>query len=112
MCGNEREIPVNIQGVNMCMHTGAGMVSNALMMTTSGRVLSERMDCLRLTFYTAPVSCVCLVPFYIFKEVRSRLSKHPPSTLSLTMHSLRSQVSFPLPFIPSWLAVTCCMSMC
>lgn len=47
----------------------AGMVSNALMMTTSGRVLSERLDVLRLTFYTAPVSCACLVPFYLTKEV-------------------------------------------
>jgi hypothetical protein len=46
------------------------MVSNALMMTMSGKILSERLDVLRLTFYTAPVSCLCLVPFYINKEVR------------------------------------------
>ncbi|CAL8467409.1 g6947 [Coccomyxa elongata] len=60
------------KGIIICI---AGMVSNALMMTTSGRVLSERMDCLRLTFYTAPVSCVCLVPFYLFKE-SERLSEY------------------------------------
>lgn len=45
------------------------MMSNALMMTMSGKILSERLDVLRLTFYTAPVSCLCLVPFYINKEV-------------------------------------------
>ncbi len=65
---------MNVRGANVCMHAGAGMVSNALMMTTSGRVLSERMDCLRLTFYTAPVSCVCLLPFYLLKEVQQRSS--------------------------------------
>ena len=45
-------------------------VSNAAMMTMSGRVLSERMDALRLTFYTAPVSCLILLPFYHWHEVR------------------------------------------
>ena len=45
-------------------------VSNAAMMTMSGRVLSERLDALRLTFYTAPVSCLILLPFYHWHEVR------------------------------------------
>ena len=57
------------------------MVSNALMMTMSGKILSERLDVLRLTFYTAPVSCLCLVPFYINKEVR------PPLHMALFLWS-------------------------
>ena len=40
------------------------------MMTISARVLSERVDALRLTFYTAPVSCLILLPFYHLREVR------------------------------------------
>lgn len=40
------------------------------MMTMSGKVLSERLDVLRLTFYTAPISCMCLTPFFVAKEVR------------------------------------------
>ncbi len=47
----------------------AGMLSNAAMMSTSGRVLSEKMDVVRLTFYTAPVSCLALTPFFLWREV-------------------------------------------
>lgn len=53
------------------MVIGAGTVSNAAMMTMSGKILSERLDVLRLTFYTAPVSCLCLLPFFKYKEVRA-----------------------------------------
>ncbi len=45
------------------------MLSNAAMMSTSGRVLSEKMDVVRLTFYTAPVSCLALTPFFLWREV-------------------------------------------
>ena len=38
-------------------------------MTTSGRVLSEKMDVFRLSFYTAPVSCLALLPFVYLREV-------------------------------------------
>lgn len=46
------------------------MLSNAAMMSTSGRVLSEKLDVVRLTFYTAPVSCLALLPFFLCREVR------------------------------------------
>ena len=52
----------------------AGTVCNAAMMTTSGRVLSEKLDVLRLTFYTAPVSCLCLLPWYLWQEVHCPLT--------------------------------------
>lgn len=35
------------------------------MMSTSGRLMSEKIDVLRLTFYTAPISCFILIPFYV-----------------------------------------------
>lgn len=47
----------------------AGTFSNAAMMSMSGRVLSEKLDVLRLTFYTSPISCLCLLPFYYLREV-------------------------------------------
>ena len=53
----------------------AGTVSNAAMMSMSGKVLSEKLDVLRLTFYTSPISCLCLLPFYYLREVHP-LSAH------------------------------------
>lgn len=52
-------------GIVLCI---TGTVSNGLMMTCSGKVMSERIDVLRLTFYTAPVVSVVLVPFYLAME--------------------------------------------
>lgn len=42
------------------------------MMSTSGKVLSEKMDVFRLSFYTAPVSCLALLPFVYWREVLAR----------------------------------------
>lgn len=39
------------------------------MMSMSGKVLSEKLDVLRLTFYTSPISCMFLLPFYYLREV-------------------------------------------
>lgn len=43
-------------------------VSNALMMTISGRVMTSKIDSIRLTFYTAPVSVMALLPFALYQE--------------------------------------------
>jgi len=45
-----------------------GTVSNGLMMSFSGRVMSEKVDALRLTFYTSPIACLILMPFYMRLE--------------------------------------------
>lgn len=34
------------------------------MMSCSGKLLSEKLDALRLTFYTGPISALTLLPFY------------------------------------------------
>ncbi len=47
----------------------AGVLCAAAMLSTAGLVLSEKMDVLQLTFYTAPVSCAMLFPFYLLREV-------------------------------------------
>ena len=39
----------------------AGMISNALMMTISGRVMEEKIDAIQLACFTAPVSLAVLV---------------------------------------------------
>ena len=54
------------RGIMLCI---VGTVCNAAMMSTSGRILSEKLDVLRLAFYTAPVSCIALFPFCYFHEV-------------------------------------------
>lgn len=38
------------------------------------QVLREKMDVLRLTFYTAPVSVGILVPFFLATELRKLMS--------------------------------------
>lgn len=48
----------------------AGVLCGAAMLSTAGRVLSEKMNVLQLTFYTAPVSCAMLFPIYLIREVR------------------------------------------
>lgn len=53
-------------GVMFCV---AATLSNAAMMTWSSKVMSEKIDVLRLTFYTAPVSCAILLPFCVYTEV-------------------------------------------
>lgn len=59
------------RGIMLCI---VGTVCNAAMMSTSGRILSEKLDVLRLAFYTAPVSCIALFPFCYFHEVSQILS--------------------------------------
>lgn len=54
-------------GIMLCI---VGTVCNAAMMSTSGRLLSEKLDVLRLAFYTAPVSCIALFPFCYVREVK------------------------------------------
>ena len=62
----EGTVAGSVQSIVLCL---AGTVCNAAMMSTTGRVLSERIDVLRLTFYTAPVSCICLLPLFYLREV-------------------------------------------
>ena len=38
------------------------------------QVLKEKMDVLRLTFYTAPVSVGILVPFFLMTEFRKLIT--------------------------------------
>ena len=40
------------------------------MMSSIGKLMSEKVDVLRLTFYTAPLTCVVLLPFYFSLEDR------------------------------------------
>lgn len=55
----------------------AGTVSNAGMMSLSGKVLSEKVDVLQLTFYTAPVSFLAILPAFVLREVSSNFSSVP-----------------------------------
>jgi hypothetical protein len=59
----------------------AGVLCAAAMMSTAGRVLSEKMDVLQLAFYTAPVSSCVLMPFFWLLEVRIHRS---PSHIQAT----------------------------
>lgn len=62
----EGSITGNIQGIALC---SVATFCNAAASCCTGRVMSEKVDVLRLTFYMAPVSCCILVPFYFREEV-------------------------------------------
>ena len=53
------------------------MTSVAISLTTTLalplQILSEKLDVLRLAFYTAPVSCGALVPVFFLREVGAQL---------------------------------------
>lgn len=55
----------SVAGIMFCL---VATVSNAAMMTFSGKIMSEKVDALRLTWYTAPVSCVFLLPLFFMAE--------------------------------------------
>lgn len=62
----EGSVSGSLTGLLLCC---AGTVCNAAMMSTAGKVMSEKVDVLRLTFYTAPVSCAVLLPLFLIREV-------------------------------------------
>ena len=66
----EGSVSGSVTGLALCC---AGTVCNAAMMSTAGKVMSEKVDVLRLTFYTAPVSCAVLLPLFLIREVRLAL---------------------------------------
>ena len=74
-------------------------------MSTSGKVLSEKMDVFRLSFYTAPVSCLALMPFVYWREVRhSHLLQSSAIVLAGfildgDIYRLSGVVGCPLPFV-------------
>jgi hypothetical protein len=70
---------------NFSIRTPAlGTVCHAIMMASSGKLLSEKVDVMRMTFYTSPVSCFVIFPFYLKMEApnfHKYYSTHAPSYL-------------------------------
>lgn len=54
-----------IHGVVFCT---LGTICSAATTIFSCKLLSEKLDIVRLTFYTAPISLVCLLPFVVTRE--------------------------------------------
>jgi len=92
----EGSVTGSTAGILLCI---CGTVCNAAMICTSGKLLSEKMDVLRLAFYTAPVSCAVLLPLFVAREVSFELDvlfmhlqclnaliptlyEHPPNSFS------------------------------
>uniref|UniRef100_A0A7R9VU54 Sugar phosphate transporter domain-containing protein n=1 Tax=Chlamydomonas euryale TaxID=1486919 RepID=A0A7R9VU54_9CHLO len=64
-CWEGQDQAASFYGIALCL---IGTVSNGLMMSTIGKLMTEKLDALRLTFYTAPLACVLLLPFYFGME--------------------------------------------
>lgn len=46
------------------------MQANAACLSTSGKLLTEKIDVMRLTFYIAPITAFCILPLLLHVEVR------------------------------------------
>ncbi len=57
----------SLAGIMLC---SAATMSNAAMSSLTGKLMSEKIDALRLLFYMAPTSCIILLPLYLWREVR------------------------------------------
>mmetsp|Transcript_15672 Transcript_15672/g.44765 ORF Transcript_15672/g.44765 Transcript_15672/m.44765 type:complete len:340 (+) Transcript_15672:195-1214(+) len=76
-----------------------GTICNAAMMTFSGKLLSEKLDVVRLTFYTAPVSLACLTPFMVYMELdafRVYFAEHFNDVLGIILLSSVNAVTYNL----------------
>lgn len=88
----EGSVSGSVTGLLLCC---AGTVCNAAMMSTAGKVMSEKVDVLRLTFYTAPVSCAVLLPLFLIREVSQRQA----ALSQMLMHRLHVPLVYMAPAI-------------
>lgn len=75
----------SVIGIILCI---LGTISNGLMMSSIGKILSEKVDVLRLTFYTAPITCLAILPFYAAMEstlLAEYQRQHPVSEYGLIL---------------------------
>ena len=71
----------------LCLRVGGahGSLDNICAMCT--QVLKEKMDVMRLTFYTAPVSVGILVPFFLLTEFKKLLTYGCAFTTAVIMNA-------------------------
>lgn len=74
-----------------------GTLCSGAMMTISGKVLSEKLDVVRMTFYTAPVALVWLSPFVVWRELsafKMYLTSNFGNSLAIMLLSSVNAVSY------------------
>lgn len=59
-----------MSAINLCV---LSTLANAACLSTSGKLLTEKVDVLRLTFYISPICAAFILPFTLYFEVRSIL---------------------------------------
>lgn len=77
----------NLSGLGLAI---AGVLCAAGMMSMAGKVLSEKLDVMQLTFYTAPISCSVLFPFFLAREwdrFKLYAADNGPATVSIILIS-------------------------
>ena len=84
----EGTVSGSVTGLVLCC---TGTVCNAAMMSTTGKVMSEKLDVLRLAFYTAPVSCAILLPLFYIREVRTTHQKVLTTATAVEQHCMSCQ---------------------
>lgn len=90
----EGSITGNVTGIAIAL---SSTLSGAAMLSFSGKILSEKLDVLRLTFYTAPVSVGVLIPFFLFQEAAplwQHFQEHGYSVLLLILMGAVNAVAY------------------
>lgn len=67
VCVWQGSVTGSFTGLLLCI---AGTVCSGVTICTAGKVLTEKVDAMRLAFYTAPVSCAVLFPLALIHEVK------------------------------------------
>jgi drug/metabolite transporter (DMT)-like permease len=70
-----------------------GTMCNAAMMTFTGKLMSEKLDVVRMTFYTAPISLVCLFPFFVWRELSQLASYYSENSHGVAAVLVASSVN-------------------
>ena len=109
----------SVPGMLLCV---AGTVCNGITMSTIGKVMSKDVHVLLLTFYTAPVSFMALLPPFMVFEVSatwlictlSRCGDKSATSAQSTVHVVRHEMSahcqtplFPCVCAGHWIQATC-----
>lgn len=72
LLGDVSQASGTMSAINLCI---LSTLANAACLSTSGKLLTEKVDVLRLTFYISPICAAFILPFTLYFEVRILLLK-------------------------------------
>eukprot|EP00884_Botryococcus_braunii_P009675 jgi/Botrbrau1/18709/Bobra.0386s0035.1 len=74
VCVWDNQANGTLTAINLCI---LSTLANAACLSTSGKLLTEKVDVLRLTFYISPICAAFILPFTLYFEVGRLLAAVP-----------------------------------